>query len=428
VGQYIWVALSLRGVRLLALGPLYLPAAVRAAKQRTQFCGETGQIPHAYRRVSASMGESIQKAAAHDGMVIILAAIVAAILFVLSSGMASNFTLEGRIFSRILSIYLLIPVALILVETISFHRTWRLLRCMLIALAEQRLRRTFKALHHTPSSSIWTLGEGARAEQIRSLADIHETLRRLRILLLDDKRILRTTGLSGKTQYKNTVDRAYELTSVLLDDDNPLDDDLVHRERMKAACRAIRVAMEDVYNFVLLRDWEIETKSLDIGEQEPPKPGGEKSASVAEPSAVPGPQASPLVLTAEEFACDVYLAFIKKILNRMRMMAFSIAALFLTLGAAISLYPLGSRPTVVLSYFVLLVGVFAAVAIVYAGMERDEILSYIMGGAPGELSSEFWFKILGFGIGPLVGLLVAQFPSLAQGIFSWLQPGLAGVK
>jgi hypothetical protein len=211
-GQYIWVAMSLRGLRLLALGPLYLPAAVPAPRQQPHSCGDTGQIPHAYRRVSATMGATIQEAATSlQGSVVILAVILVAIVLALSWGNASNFTLEGRNFSLLFSIYLLIPVVLILVETVSFHQTWRLLRCMLNALAQLRLRRTFKALHHTPSSSIWALGEGARAEQIRSLADLHETLRRLRILLLDDKRSLRTTDMSGKTPYKNTVDKATSL-------------------------------------------------------------------------------------------------------------------------------------------------------------------------------------------------------------------------
>jgi hypothetical protein len=425
-GQYIWVALSLRGLRLLALGPLCLPAAVPEAKRQSHPSGETGQIPYAYRRVSATMGASIQKAATSlQGSIIVLVVLVVTIILVLSWGGASNFTLEGRTFSRLFSIYLLIPVALILVETVSFHETWRLLRRMLIALAQLRLRRTFKAMHDMPTSSIWALGEGARAEQIRSLADMHETLRRLRILLQNDKRSLRTTDM---TLYKNTVDKAYQLTSELLDRDTPLEDSLFNRELMKSTCRAIRVATEDVYNFVLLREWEIETDSLDIGEQVPPKPAAETTAHLTNATAVTKSNASPLVLTAEEFVCDVYLAFIKKILNRMRMMACSIAALFLTLGAAISVYPLGSRPTIVLAYFVLLVGVFIAVAMVYAGMERDEILSYITGGAPGELSSEFWLKILGFGAGPLVGLVAAQFPSLSQGIFSWLQPGIPGMR
>jgi hypothetical protein len=425
-GQYIWVTFSLRGLRLLALGPMCLPAAVRRGRQQPDFSGETGHIPYAYRRVSATMGATIQKAATSlQGSVVVVVVMLVAIVLVLSWSDASNFTLEGRKFSLLFSFYLLIPVALILIETVSFHETWRLLRCMLIALAQLRLRRTFKALHDMPSSSIWALGEGARAEQIRSLADMHEALRRLRILLLKDKRTLRTTG---KTLYKNTVDKAYQLTSEVLDHDNPLEDAFANRELMKATCRAIRVATEDVYNFVLLREWETETNSLDIVEQVPPGSAVETAAHRRDASVLPKPNESPLVLTAEEFVCDVYLAFIKKILNRMRMMACSIAALFFTLGGAISLYPLGSRPTIVLAYFVLLVGVFTAVVMVYAGMERDEILSYITGGAPGELSSEFWLKILGFGVGPLVGLLAAQFPSLAQGLFSWLQPGIAGMK
>jgi hypothetical protein len=47
---------------------------------------------------------------------------------------------------------------------------------------------------------------------------------------------------------------------------------------------------------------------------------------------------------------------------------------------------------------------------------------------PGELEAEFWIKLVGFGIGPLIGWLTNIFPALADFLFSWLEPGLASLK
>ena len=65
---------------------------------------------------------------------------------------------------------------------------------------------------------------------------------------------------------------------------------------------------------------------------------------------------------------------------------------------------------------------------VYADMHRDATLSHITNTKPGELGSEFWVKIIGFGAAPLLGLLTTVFPELAGFLFSWLQPGLTSLK
>jgi hypothetical protein len=70
----------------------------------------------------------------------------------------------------------------------------------------------------------------------------------------------------------------------------------------------------------------------------------------------------------------------------------------------------------------------AVIVFVYADMHRDATLSHITNTNPGELGSEFWFKIIGFGAAPLLGLITTLFPDLSGFLFSWLQPGLASLK
>ena len=59
---------------------------------------------------------------------------------------------------------------------------------------------------------------------------------------------------------------------------------------------------------------------------------------------------------------------------------------------------------------------------VFAGMERNGILSLLSGTKPGELNQEFWFRLIGMGILPFIGLLAHLFPSLSSFLYSWVTP------
>jgi hypothetical protein len=95
---------------------------------------------------------------------------------------------------------------------------------------------------------------------------------------------------------------------------------------------------------------------------------------------------------------------------------------------AVSSYPFDPRPALSGSLLLLFVALGTVVVFVYADMHRDATLSHVTNTNPGELGSEFWFKIIGFGAAPLLGLLTTVFPELSGSIFSWLQPGLNSLK
>jgi hypothetical protein len=65
---------------------------------------------------------------------------------------------------------------------------------------------------------------------------------------------------------------------------------------------------------------------------------------------------------------------------------------------------------------------------VYAEMHRDATLSHVTNTKPGELGTEFWIKIIGFGFAPFIGLLTRIVPGIGDFLFSWLQPGLSALK
>ena len=109
-------------------------------------------------------------------------------------------------------------------------------------------------------------------------------------------------------------------------------------------------------------------------------------------------------------------------------MVMSILFLFVATTVAISSYPFDPRQGLSGTMVVLFVLLGAVVLYVYAQMHRDATLSNVTNTTPGRLGGEFWFKIVGFGIAPLLGLLTTIFPEITDFVFSWLQPGLQSLK
>ncbi len=142
----------------------------------------------------------------------------------------------------------------------------------------------------------------------------------------------------------------------------------------------------------------------------------------------PAPSRNELIRNAEELVCLTYLGFAQNLLGRIRTIVLGAVYLFLGVTIAVSSYPFDPRP--LLSGALLLVFCVSGVVVVlaYAGMHRDATLSLVTNTTPGELGSEFWFKVVGYGAAPLLGLITQLFPEWAGFLFSWLQPGLSSIK
>jgi hypothetical protein len=112
----------------------------------------------------------------------------------------------------------------------------------------------------------------------------------------------------------------------------------------------------------------------------------------------------------------------------MRTMVLAILGLYAALAFSLAFYPYTPRPAIALSLLLLLLAVGSVVALVYAGLDRDTTLSHITDTTPGTLGFDFWVRLGSFIGVPIVGLLVAQFPEIADFIASWIQPSLNAVK
>ncbi len=106
---------------------------------------------------------------------------------------------------------------------------------------------------------------------------------------------------------------------------------------------------------------------------------------------------------------------------------------FLSLGfvsLAVSMNADSPQSPQLISRFLL--GLFLLIAVTMwrclAGIERDPILSRIEGTKAEQLSAEFYFKLLAYGALPVLGLLASEFPSIANFLFSWIEPTLAALR
>jgi hypothetical protein len=131
---------------------------------------------------------------------------------------------------------------------------------------------------------------------------------------------------------------------------------------------------------------------------------------------------------AERFVALVYLNFMLTILLRMRTLAITAGGLYIFLLLAVNSYPFEPEIALRSLAILLLICVVGMVGYVFAQIHRDSILSLVTQTKPGELGIEFWLRIGTFTALPLLSLLVSQFPTLNNALFSWLEPAVTALK
>ena len=201
---------------------------------------------------------------------------------------------------------------------------------------------------------------------------------------------------------------------------NPKAGDLSRFKRFQTAMAATAGTL---LSQLLVAAWRKEQHSLILA---PPVPKEKDKEEGGSGTLSPAPDEH--IRNTEEFVCLAYLGFIQNVLGRLRTMALTIVLLFIATALAMSTYPFDPRQPLSAVLVGLFVGVGAVMVKVYAEMHRDATLSHVTNTKPGELGSEFWLKLVGFGFAPLVGLLTRVFPGITDFVLSWLQPGLSSLK
>jgi hypothetical protein len=332
--------------------------------------------------------------------------------------------LESRSFNVVVDGILIIALLITATEALRLYSTWVQLRTLLLALGRLRLRRTICRLRPIEANSIWSVSGSVRRVQYDLFHDQLDAAKRL-------LRLTRGNPLGeGPLLYLQNVQLYGECFAESIESQNPtrtawcspISPPASEEAAAPPPPRTLRDVLADATGEVcnrLLEVWDAETESLNL----------EGAGSAADGNTREIPLSSDAkVRAAEEFVAYHYISFIQNIVARMRTMTLSMVFLFITVCSAISFYPFVPRTevSVWLALNLLLIG--TAVAYVYAGMERDEVLSYIASTTPGRLGTDFYVRLAGFLAGPLIGILTTQFPSITDTALQWLQPGLDAIK
>jgi len=312
---------------------------------------------------------------------------------------------------------------LAIVEAWRLYEAWDELKRLLAFLDRLPLRRTLAVLHGFSWGSVWKMSgnvlEVRYKVMSRQMECMNHTIASLREFLknpsdpgdvggalssLNALAGMRSAGVKFADWYSTnyTISRAGDLTS------------------FRNFQNSVAVVSGTLLTKFLMPAWRREKQSLVVAFAK-----GEKEETTPNP---PVQAKDEHIRNAEEFVCLNYLGFVQNVLGRLRTMALTIVALFLASSVAMSTYPFDPRQVLSAILIALFVIVGAVIVKVYADMHRDATLSLVTNTKPGELGTEFWFKIIGFGFAPLIGLLTRVFPGITDFVFSWLQPGISSLK
>jgi hypothetical protein len=420
-GLYVWFWLALHGLALFGLDRPRLPSLedlkLKVKDKEYDFLRMFSQ------EVTAKKIEDAGETLAAKMMVLTVA------LFALF--LVAAFTLNDGLFLRglgaqfsalILMLWFFASVSLQLAEAWRLCELWQELRGLLGFLDRLALRRTMAVMRGISWANVWKMGGNVLEVRYKvisrqmesmnhSIAGLQEfwktpqdpTEAQAALYCLRRLEAVRTAGFSFADWYSSayTERNAGDLT------------------KFSTFQETVAIATGALLTHLLIPAWRKEEQSLILA------PTADKEGATA---STPPPAKEEHVKNAEEFVCLTYLGFIQNILGRLRTLAMTIMILFFATTISLSVYPFDPRQVLSAILIVLFIVLGVAVVKVYVEMHRDATLSYVTNTKPGELDSEFWFKVLGFGLAPLAGLLTRIFPDISDFIFAWVQPSISSLK
>lgn len=334
-------------------------------------------------------------------------------------------SLGAQNYAIIFLVWLNVCCCLSIVQAWRMYQIWNALKRLLTFLDRLTLRRTLGALRGFSWGSVWKMSGNVLEVRYKLISRQIECMNHT-ITSLQDFLANPSAPKQNLVDARSALDALLSMRTATmifaqwysLNYDKYLVGDLTpFREFQKSIASASGILLSKL----LVPEWQTEKESLVID----PTAKGDKDDDSLEP---PPPSKAVHIRNAEEFVCLNYLGFIQNVLGRLRTMAMTVLVLFLASTLAMSTYPFDPREALSGVLIALFIIVGAAIVKVYADMHRDATLSHVTNTRPGELGPEFWFKILGFGFAPLVGILTRVFPGITDFVFSWLQPGISSLK
>ena len=430
-GLYIWFWYSLHGLALFGPDRPCLPPLSKLTIQLPQ-PEKNGAGPKELKfsmfsqESAANPAERVATPLSWDTIFVILSLFTFVVLLVacLTDSVPVR-SLGAKRYSLIFCLWLNFYFSLILAEGWQIWRTWSGVRQLLVFLDRLALRRTLGALAGFSWGTVWKMSGNVLDVRYKLVSRQLECLNHLH-------NSLRASIPKDNTAQGSPYDNANESVQSVEDGHNAgtafAEWYLTNYNRPRAAglqrFRAFQKQIAETTGVVLTKllipAWRTETRSL-IQIDPASKGNGTRKP-------LPPPSSDELVRNAEELVCLTYLGFAQNLLGRVRTTVLGGVSLFVAATIAVASYPFDPRPILSGVMLLLFVAFGAVVVFVYADMHRDATLSYVTNTNPGELGSEFWLKLIGYGAAPLLGLITTIFPEWSGFLFSWLQPGLSSLR
>jgi hypothetical protein len=442
LGLYCWFWYSLHGLALFGPDRPRLPLRSEVTAELPLAKGSDGQSmaqdDERDRKIELSMfsqqlaampAEEASKPFSRDSLQLFAGLFV----FFLIAGLAMAKHIPIRSlgaswrYAVILCVCLDVYFSLILTEAVKIWQTWARVRQLLGFLDRLALRRTFSALRGFSWGNVWRMSGNVLDVRYKLVSRQLECLNHLSNSLQKfiDEHPSDPAKTLGASLCLITVSRCRDegrafgqwYTKIY---NEPKGGGWKHFTRFQ---RQVAKTSGKVLIHLLLPEWREEHHSLIL--VDPSSAEGDNEVDDRKQAPL---SAKPHIRNAEEFVCLTYLGFAQNVLGRIRTIVLGGSCLFVAATVAIASYPFDPRPLLSGALFVLFVAYGAVVVFVYADMHRDATLSHVTNKNPGELGSEFWFKLLAIGAAPLLGLLTTIFPEWTGSIFTWLEPGISSLK
>lgn len=433
-GMYMWFWYSLHGLALFGMERPQLPAEdclfLRDEMGNILKDGDGNPVPYLrmFSQKKAQEMESVALPLEYGtcwlGLIILFT--ISTVAFATASGIPFR-SLGSGIYAVIFFFLFALCISWMLAEACQLLRAWRKLKQLLNFLDRVALRRTMSTLQGFSWGNVWRMSGNVLDVRYKLLSRQIETLSRLAASFrefestwhnLDQWNTCRAVAACQEesTKARGAMDDFAAEYGANYDQD-----DFADFRCLQTFQKTIGELVGKLLTELLIPEWRTETQSLIRNEAKNSDSRRADSESVLV-------QVPEYIRNAEELVCITYLGFVQNILGRIRTMALGIVWLFVAITVSVSTYPFDPRPTLNKALVFLFVAVGIAIVLVYAEMHRDSTLSRVTNTTPGELGVEFWLKIVGFGVGPFIGLLAYIFPGLTAFLFSWLEPSLTSFK
>jgi len=449
---YWWMWMSLRGVCLVDLRRPRLPL------QR--------DLPADAYRISDTEAEELRRTAHpffFNWQVLIPVLCLAAILLTVLDLNHPIQTIEGQPFDWGYTILLAVLIGSYLGCLLKLVRTWLKCRQVLAGLDRLPLRAAFGRMNDLSWHSFWNPGGSTLRETYKVIQRAMENMSHLLVLvenwdtpMSDDARRLARMQIRKALDTRQSLVESYGRIVAQHkkeSDTRPPGAEANPpsiRERLKAAGNAIlRVLLwpRQAKRQFLLNDFrkgcrlQCLTKCVEVLQKEMARTAAVMIRDVLKPlwdedkdlavSSDERLEKTPLPLyraMAEEYAALVYVNFLVSVLLRIRTLVISAGGMYVFIVLSMNTYPFEPHPALQTLAVCLILVMAGAVGYVYAEMHREAILSRLTSTRPGELGLDFWIKFASAGAIPVFSLLAAQFPSINQFLFAWLEPALQAMK